>query len=120
MNSNQMKKRIEIIFENCLHTHSQGQQEYANDVDDVFANFQRVASRLDMSKEEALLVYLLKHIDGITSYVKGVESQREDISGRIVDAIVYLCLLQGMIDENRKSDSDSSESDRTPVPSFVS
>ena len=45
------------------------------------------------------MVYLLKHIDGISSYVNGHKSQREDVRGRITDSIVYLCLLWGMIEE---------------------
>ena len=50
------------------------------------------------------MVYLLKHIDGISSFVNGHKSQREDVRGRLTDAIVYLCLLWGMIDdENAKS-----------------
>ena len=65
-----------------------GQKEYA-----------RVAEYVDTSREKALMVYLLKHIDGITSFVNGHESQREDVRGRITDAIVYLCLLWGMIDD---------------------
>ena len=46
-----------------------------------------------------LLVYLLKHIDGICSYVKGHKSQREDVRGRMTDVIVYICLLWGMVEE---------------------
>jgi len=46
------------------------------------------------------MVYLLKHIDGISSYVKGHKSQRENVRGRLTDAIVYLCLLWGMVEEN--------------------
>jgi len=45
------------------------------------------------------MVFLLKHFDGITSYVDGHKSQREDVRGRIKDAIVYLMLLWGMIEE---------------------
>ena len=43
------------------------------------------------------MVYLLKHIDGISSYIEGHKSQRENVSGRITDAIVYLFLLWAMI-----------------------
>ena len=50
------------------------------------------------------MVYVLKHIDGISSFVNGHHSQREDVRGRITDVIVYLCLLWGMIeDEDAKS-----------------
>ena len=77
-----------------------GQKEYARKQNNAFANFERVAENLDIDRKEVLLVYLLKHIDGICAYVKGHKSQREDIRGRLTDAIVYLCLLWGMVEEN--------------------
>jgi len=58
-----------------------------------------VGEYVDTSREKVLMTYLLKHIDGITSFVSGHRSQREDVRGRITDAIVYLCLLWGMIDD---------------------
>ena len=75
-----------------------GQKEYARKENNAFGNFERVADNLDLDRKEVLLVYLLKHIDGICSYVKGHKSQREDIRGRLTDSIVYLCLLLGMVD----------------------
>ena len=42
------------------------------------------------------MIYLMKHIDGICSWINGHKSQREDVTGRITDCIVYLCLLYGM------------------------
>ncbi len=84
-----------------------GQKEYARKQSNAFANFERVANHIDSSKEKVLMVYLLKHIDGISSFVNGHKSQREDVRGRITDAIVYLCLLWGMIDEeDSKSHND--------------
>ena len=41
----------------------------------------------------------MKHIDGIASHIKGHTSQREDVRGRLTDAIVYLCILWGMIEK---------------------
>ncbi len=76
-----------------------GQKEYARKESNAFANFERVADYIDSNKQKVLMVYLLKHIDGISSFVNGYKSQREDVRGRITDAIVYLCLLWGMIDE---------------------
>jgi|TARA_R100001530_G_scaffold131243_1_gene102779 hypothetical protein len=49
------------------------------------------------------MVYLLKHIDGITAYLAGHKSQREDVRGRIKDAIVYLMLLWAMIEERESN-----------------
>ena len=87
-------------------TRDAGQKEYAHTEENVFANFERVATNLDISREQALMVYLLKHIDGINAWVKGHESQREDVTGRIKDAIVYLCLLWGMVKEQIVSEEE--------------
>ena len=76
-----------------------GQKEYARNQNNAFANFERIADFIDTNKHKVLLTYLLKHIDGICSFVNGYRSQREDVRGRITDAIVYLCLLWGMIDD---------------------
>ena len=52
------------------------------------------------------MVYLMKHIDGINAWVKGHKSQREEVTGRIKDAIVYLCLLWGMANEEIVSEEE--------------
>ena len=75
-----------------------GQKEYARKTSNAFANFERVADHIECTREKVLMVYLLKHIDGISSFVNGHKSQREDVRGRITDIIVYLCLLWGMIE----------------------
>jgi len=93
---------MEKILKQAKQIHSKGQKEYAHDTNNVFANFERVASNLSISKEKALLVYLLKHIDGICSHVDGYETQRDSIFGRLTDAIVYLCILWAMIEESDK------------------
>jgi len=80
-----------------------GQKEYARQENNAFANFERVADYINSDREKVLMVYLLKHIDGIASFVNGHQSQREDVRGRITDAIVYLCLLWGMIEDDKMS-----------------
>ena len=80
-----------------------GQKEYARKESNAFANFERVADYIDSNKQKVLMVYLLKHIEGIASFVNGYKSQREDVTGRITDAIVYLCLLWGMIEDDKMS-----------------
>ena len=86
-------------------TRDDGQKEYARTDDNVFANFDRVSDCIKIPREKALMVYLLKHIDGISSYLEGHKSQREDVSGRIKDAIVYLFLLWAMIDGEKQLDA---------------
>lgn len=99
MTKTKLAEWMEQTFTECKRLRSAGQKEYARAEDNAFANFQRVSERLGLKQEEVLLVYLEKHLDGIHSYVQGHKSQREDVRGRINDAIVYLCILRGMVEE---------------------
>ena len=82
-----------------------GQKEYAHDIKNVFANFERTASILSIKREKVLMAHFLKHIDGIMAHIEGHKSQRESVTGRITDALVYLTLLWGMlIEEDSKID----------------
>ena len=70
-----------------------GGQEYARTDDNIFANFERIANSLDITVEECIMVYAMKHLDGITAHIQGHTSQREDVRGRITDLMVYMSLL---------------------------
>ena len=98
MKHNEMLNLINVIFEQVEIVHTEGQKEYAMDEDNVFANFERIAKQTSFSKEMVLWVYFMKHVDGIASHIKGHRSQREEVQGRLTDAIVYLCILWGMIE----------------------
>ena len=104
MKHKEMMKLIKTIFSKVKEIHTEGQKEYAMDEDNVFANFERIATQMDINRETILWVYFMKHVDGIASYLKGHKSQREDVTGRITDCIVYLMLLWGMITEERSND----------------
>ena len=91
------------VFEECSALRGAGQKEYAHLESNAFANFERLATDLEMDRKKVLWVYAMKHRDGIASYIKGHKSQREDVRGRINDLIVYMCLLRGMIDEEEKN-----------------
>ena len=91
------------LLDQTLKIRDEGQKEYAHTQENVFRNFEDIGKSLNLSREKVLLVYLLKHIDGIIAYAEGHKSQREDISGRIVDAIVYLCLFYGMTQDGSNS-----------------
>ena len=100
MNYKQLNKIIKTQLTQILDTRDEGQKEYARDIENVFANFQRVGNYVGVSQEKVLMVYLLKHVDGIMAYIDGHKSQREGVEGRITDAIVYLLLLRGMVEDN--------------------
>ena len=100
MEKKEVDKLIEEIFEKVKEIRDAGQEEYARDTDNVFANFERVASFTGTTREKALLTYMIKHIDGLCAYADGHRSQREDVRGRLTDIIVYCLLMWGMVDDN--------------------
>ena len=113
MKHSQMHKLMDSILKEVITTRDSGQKEYAHDENDVFANFNRVANLLEEDRKKVLMTYMLKHIDGIAAFVKGHKSQREDVTGRITDCIVYLMLLWGMIEE--EDGTISRKTNNTPL-----
>ena len=99
MNHKQMAKVMEDIMKTVKYMRDEGQKEYAHDDGNVFANFNRISDLLGIDRKKVLMTYMLKHVDGVAAYVKGHKSQREDVTGRITDIIVYLTLLWAMIEE---------------------
>ena len=76
-------------------------KEYANSKD-RFANFRRLAAELDLKDYQVGWVYCKKHLDAIASYMKNGETySNEPIQGRFEDAILYLLLIAGMVEEER-------------------
>ena len=112
MTHKEMQTLMNAIIKEVTLIRNEGQKEYAHDKEDVFANFNRVANLLEEDRKKVLMTYMLKHVDGIAAYVKGHKSQRENVTGRITDCMVYLMLLWGMIEEedgivSRKKDDSS-------------
>jgi hypothetical protein len=102
MTKDAMAKLMDHIFEECRGTRSQGQKEYAHRDEEAFSNFNEAGHELGVDRKMAWFIYFFKHYKGVTAYIKGHKSQREDVRGRIKDMIVYLCLLWGMIDEEQE------------------
>ena len=97
---------MDAVFTECGGLREAGQKEYARAEENAFGNFERIAYWMEgmtITRETVLMVYALKHLDGILSYVGGHTSQREDVRGRINDFIVYMTILRGMVEENEMS-----------------
>ena len=121
MTHKEMQTLMNAIIKEVTLIRNEGQKEYAHDKEDVFANFNRVANLLEEDRKKVLMTYMLKHVDGIAAYVKGHKSQRENVTGRITDCMVYLMLLWGMIEEedgilSRKKDDSSMFDVHTTFP----
>tara|TARA_E500000305_G_C4028149_1_gene243070 strand:+ start:6187 stop:6858 length:672 start_codon:yes stop_codon:yes gene_type:complete len=109
-------EEYDILMQNVIlpavkHTRQSGGEEYARSEDNIFANFERVSESLDISVEECIMVYSLKHIDGITAHVQGTTSQREDVRGRITDLIVYMSLLWAYLVKDESNEEPEKEAD---------
>jgi hypothetical protein len=88
------------VFENeIMALREAGQKEYAHDVNNAFANFERASADLGIDRKQILWVFAMKHRDGVQSYLDGHRSQRENVRGRINDLIVYSLILRGMVEE---------------------
>ena len=98
MTKDQFDDLFTSIIDQVKSTRDDGQKEYAHDEINVFANFERTARQLNTTREKVLMTFLMKHMDGIVAHINGHESQREDIRGRVKDAIVYLTLYWAMVE----------------------
>jgi len=72
--------------------------EYANSADRL-ANFKEVAREVGVKPEVVAWVFLTKHMRSIAQFIKSGQTHSEPIHGRIVDAILYLELLDALIQE---------------------
>lgn len=100
MNKTELRLHAEESLKSCVSTLAVAQSEYAYiDTESAFQNFDRIADEVDTSRQKVWYTFFRKHIDGIAAHIKGHTSQREDIRGRIKDAIVYLLILWAMLDD---------------------
>lgn len=112
----EMKTFIEDFFGRIRRVREAGQAEYAHTSENVFGNFDRIAAALGLTREAVMMTYALKHVDGIVAHVRGHRSQREDVSGRIEDLVMYLLLLAASEDARtaREVGLDSLEEPEAP------
>lgn len=79
-------------------------KEYANDPteNNRFANFNRLAIDLGLTNLQVAWIYTAKHLDSIKEAIRTEKyaGRTESLQRRVVDAICYLTLIAGMIDEN--------------------
>ncbi len=62
-------------------------------------NFYRVAHYLGITPEEAVIVYLLKHLDAILNTAKTGKSLTEDTRSRLHDLANYVEILHAIMHE---------------------
>lgn len=104
MNTEQFRKTIDELHDRMVALTASKGEEYKRREDNQFANFERGARALGLTREQVLLVYASKHFDSIVTYVKDhargeVREYAEPITGRIDDLILYMLLFRGMVED---------------------
>lgn len=76
-------------------------KEYTQGGDDRLKNFKDTAKDLGLDPLNVCFIYMKKHIDSITSYIKHGRKifSDETIESRIKDIRVYCCLLRALVEE---------------------
>lgn len=96
------------IFENVLEISESKGKAYAGNGDSL-ANFKRNAERLGLSKYQIWAVYFNKHIDSINNAItqnpNSPVDKTESMSGRIIDAVTYLCILEALLEEDENNEN---------------
>lgn len=77
-------------------------REYADDAE-ALGNFYNRAEQMGIDPKVVWGTFFGKHIDSIFSYIKRGEVLSEPIQGRIDDAILYLILLKGLIEDEGRT-----------------
>ncbi len=93
------------LFDQVKHMQCTKGKEYTDGID-RFQNFNEEAKDMDVSRLKVAEIFLNKHMRAIKSYIRdGKEYSDEGIMGRIVDAITYLTLIAGMIEETHTNEA---------------
>lgn len=96
---------IEEMFEEVRHLAKAKGGEYSGDTDRLL-NFRRNARGFGIPMELVWGIYAAKHWDAVQQYVQDLVNKKErerlePINGRIKDLIVYLLLLEAMLEERQ-------------------
>lgn len=104
MNIAEYKTIKRILRAKADHIEDSKRPAYTIGSDDVLANFKRVAESSGMTPAQCCLVYMLKHVDSVSSYITNPDiPQAEGIMGRFADLHNYVCLCLALLVEENDS-----------------
>jgi hypothetical protein len=100
MNQSTFDTLVEKQIEECRALLTGKGKEYIPDPDkDALGNFKESGADVGVSPMAVLLIFLNKHMRSIKAYVRTGKDGAEPIGGRITDAINYLILLRGLVED---------------------
>ena len=99
MTTQELKEFRDDLFSEAMSVSDAKSIEYTISSDDRLYNFKHVAERLGITPEQALMTYVLKHVDAICNDAKtGKQFSDETLRSRVIDLINYSVLLLALND----------------------
>ena len=97
MKSKEFNQHRQSFFEQAMTLSDAKSVEYTISNEDRLHNFKHVAARLGITPEQALMVYVLKHVDAICNDAKtGIQVSDETVFSRAMDICNYMVLYTGL------------------------
>ena len=88
--------------------------EYTISNEDKHYNFKHVAERLGITPQQAMMVYVLKHVDAICNDAKtGKQVSDETVRSRCQDIMNYAILYASLHEEHTKGNKHDSNTERS-------
>lgn len=88
--------------------------EYTISNEDKHYNFKHVADRLGVTPQQAMMVYVLKHVDAICNDAKtGKQVSDETVRSRCQDIMNYAILYASLHEEHTKGNKHDSNTERS-------
>ena len=92
--------------------------EYTISNEDKHYNFKHVADRLGVTPQQAMMVYVLKHVDAICNDAKtGKQVSDETVRSRCQDIMNYAILYASLHEEHTKGNENDSNTERSGAES---
>lgn len=116
MTAEQFNVIVDAKLEDCRSEMVVKNADYAAPEDgDFLRNFYDTAKRTGTTPYQAWLVHFEKHIIAIERFCKSGGLSSEPIHGRTKDAINYILLLEGLIEESKNDKTDLIPTGRSAV-----
>jgi hypothetical protein len=113
----ELKEFRDDLFSEAMSVSDAKSIEYTISSDDRLYNFKHVAERLGITPEQALMTYVLKHVDAICNDAKtGKQFSDETLRSRVIDLINYSVLLLALNDTHTNDNSTESIGDESGSP----
>jgi len=110
MNTKKFREYRKQFLTDALSLSDKKSEEYTISNPDRLYNFKHVAERLGITPEQALMTYVLKHIDAICNDAKtGTIVSDEKVEARAHDVCNYMILYSALKTETTPHDQDNTK-----------